>query len=59
MDHSSTQRRLYDLFNAGDIDGFGGLLATTSSSPRKLPALAPARDGAWSSFACTAGRSRI
>ena len=33
MDHSSTQRRLYDLFNAGDIDGFGGLLADDFVEP--------------------------
>jgi ketosteroid isomerase-like protein len=27
MDNESTQRRLYELVNAGDIDGFGDLLA--------------------------------
>ena len=29
MDHAGTMRRLYDLINAGDIDGFGR--ASTSS----------------------------
>lgn len=27
MDHAATMRRLYDLLNAGDVDGFGDFLA--------------------------------
>ena len=27
MDHAATVRRFYDLINAGEIDGFGALLA--------------------------------
>jgi ketosteroid isomerase-like protein len=27
MDHAAAMKRLYDLINAGDIDGFGELLA--------------------------------
>ena len=27
MDHEATIRRIYDLINAGDIDGLGALLA--------------------------------
>ena len=35
MDHAVTMKRLYDLIDAGDIDGFGELLPGTSSSTRK------------------------
>ena len=27
MDHAATVERAYDLLNAGDVDGFGDLLA--------------------------------
>lgn len=27
MDHAATMRRLFDLLNAGDVDGFDDLLA--------------------------------
>ena len=30
MDHAAAMKRLYDLINAGDINGFGELLRRTS-----------------------------
>ena len=42
MDHAATMRRAYDLLNAGDIDGFGELWRTTSSSTRRHRARADA-----------------
>jgi steroid delta-isomerase-like uncharacterized protein len=37
MDHAATVRRLYDLINAGDIDGFGALLADDFVDHEELP----------------------
>ena len=45
MDHASTQRRLYELLNAGDIDGFGELLADDFVEHEETPGLAPTKDG--------------
>ena len=50
MDHSTTQRRLYDLLNAGDIDGFGALLADDFVEHEETPGVAPTKDGVLEFF---------
>lgn len=50
MDHATTARRLYDLINAGDIDGFGELLADDFIEHEELPGLSPSRDGVKTFF---------
>jgi len=45
MDHAATQRRLYDLINAGDIDGFADLLADDFIEHEETPGLAPTKEG--------------
>ena len=45
MDHSVTQRRLYELLNAGDIEGFGALLADDFVEHEETPGLAPTKSG--------------
>lgn len=50
MSHAATMRRIYDLINAGDIDGFGALLADDFVDHEELPGLAPTRDGVTTFF---------
>ena len=45
MDHSATMSRLYDLINAGDIDGFGELLAEDFVEHEEMPGLEPSKEG--------------
>jgi steroid delta-isomerase-like uncharacterized protein len=45
MDHAVTLRRIYELISAGDIDGFGELLADDFVEHEETPGLAPTRDG--------------
>jgi steroid delta-isomerase-like uncharacterized protein len=45
MDHAATMRRLYDLINAGDIDGFGELLAEDFVEHEEMPGLEPSKEG--------------
>lgn len=45
MDHAATMRRLYDLINAGDIDGFGELLAEDFVEHEETPGLDPTKEG--------------
>lgn len=45
MDHATTMRRLYDLINAGDIDGFGRQLADDFAEREDLPGFEPTRAG--------------
>ena len=45
MDHAVSMRRLYDLINAGDIDGFGRQLADDFAEREDLPGFPPTRDG--------------
>ena len=45
MDHSVSIRRLYDLINAGDIDGFGRQVADDFVEREELPGIPPTRDG--------------
>ncbi len=50
MDHTSTLQRMYDLVNAGDIDGFGELLADDFVEHEVTPGLAPTREGVKTFF---------
>ena len=45
MDHAATMRSLYDLINAGDIDGFGELLAEDFVEHEEMPGLEPSKEG--------------
>jgi len=45
MDHTKSIQRLYDLINAGDIDGFGGQLADDFVERDEIPGLPPTKDG--------------
>jgi steroid delta-isomerase-like uncharacterized protein len=45
MDVSALMRRTYDLINAGDINGFGDLLASDFVEHEVTPGLAPTKDG--------------
>ena len=45
MDHAATMKRLYELINAGDIDGFGELLAEDFVEHEELPGLEPSKEG--------------
>jgi len=50
MDHAATLRRFYELINAGDIDGFGELLADDFVEHEETPGLAPTKDGVKAFF---------
>lgn len=45
MDHAATLRRAYDLINAGDVDGFGELLADDFVEHEETPGVPPTKDG--------------
>ena len=45
MDHGSSIRRLFDLINAGDIDGFGRQLADDFVEHEDLPGYPPTKAG--------------
>jgi steroid delta-isomerase-like uncharacterized protein len=45
MDHTNSINRLYDLINAGDIDGFGQQLADDFVEREEIPGLPPTKDG--------------
>ncbi len=50
MDHTASMRRLYDLLNAGDIDGFGEQLADDFVEHEETPGLAPTKEGVLDFF---------
>lgn len=50
MDHSATMQRTYDLINAGDIAGFGELLAEGFIEHEEVPGLAPTKQGVLEFF---------
>lgn len=50
MDHAATVRNLYDLLNAGDIDGFGDLLADDFVEHEETPGLEPTKAGVTEFF---------
>jgi steroid delta-isomerase-like uncharacterized protein len=45
MDHTNSIQRLYDLINAGDIDGFGRQLADDFVDRDEIPGLPPTKEG--------------
>ena len=45
MDHTISIQRLYDLINAGDIDGFGRQLADDFVERDEIPGIPPTKDG--------------
>jgi len=45
MDHAATVRRMYELISAGDIDGFGDLLAEDFVEHDEAPGLEPSKEG--------------
>jgi steroid delta-isomerase-like uncharacterized protein len=45
MAHDDTMRRLYELINAGDIDGFGEHLSDGFVEHEELPGLEPSKEG--------------
>lgn len=50
MDHAATMQRAYDLINAGDIEGFGALLADDFVEHEELPGLEPSKEGVIALF---------
>jgi steroid delta-isomerase-like uncharacterized protein len=45
MDHTISIQRLYDLINAGDIDGFGRQLADDFVERNEVPGISPTKAG--------------
>ena len=45
MDLAATMNRLYDLIHAGDVEGFGELLADDFVEHEELPGLEPSKEG--------------
>ena len=50
MDNAATTRRAYDLISAGDIEGFGALVADDFVEHEETPGLAPTKDGVLQFF---------
>jgi steroid delta-isomerase-like uncharacterized protein len=50
MDHTDTMRRMYELINAGDVDGFGDHLADDFVEHDTMPGLEPSKDGVKQMF---------
>ena len=50
MDHTATMRRTYELISAGDIDGFGELLAENFVEHQEAPGLPPTKAGVLDLF---------
>jgi steroid delta-isomerase-like uncharacterized protein len=45
MDHAATMTRMYDLLSAGDIDGFGDLVADDFVEHEEMPGLERSKEG--------------
>ena len=45
MDHAATLQRMYDMINAGDVEGFGSVLADDFVEHEETPGLAPTKEG--------------
>lgn len=50
MNHSDTMRRAYELISAGDIDGFGALVAAGFVEHEEVPGLTPTKEGVLELF---------
>lgn len=51
MDNAATMGQAYDLISAGDLDGFGRLLADGFVEHEETPGLAPTKEGVLEFFA--------
>ena len=56
MDHATTMRSAYERINAGDIDGFGDLLADEFVEHEEIPGLSPTKEGVLVYFGVVADR---
>ena len=45
MDHAATMRRMYELISAGDIDGFGDLIADDLVEHEEAPGFESTKEG--------------
>ena len=45
MDHAATMRRMYELLSAGDVDGFGDLVADDFVEHEEILGLEPTKEG--------------
>lgn len=50
MDHSKTMQAAYDRINAGDLDGFGALIAGDFVEHEEEPGIPPTKEGVLESF---------
>jgi steroid delta-isomerase-like uncharacterized protein len=50
MDHAETMRGLYAALNAGDMDGFGAMLADDFLEHEETPGIPPTKDGVLEFF---------
>ena len=50
MDHAQALRNAYDLINAGDLDGFGALIADDFVEHEDSPGVPPTKDGVLEFF---------
>lgn len=50
MDHGATMRRIYELLSAGDVDGFGALVADDFVEHERSPGLSPTKEGVLDMF---------
>ena len=50
MDNAATMRRMYELLNAGDVDGFGELMADDFVEHEVSPGLEPTKEGVKTFF---------
>ena len=50
MGHADTMTGLYDLLNAGDIDGFGDQIAEEFVEHEEMPGLEPGKEGVKQMF---------
>ena len=57
MDHAAAMKRLYDLISAGDIDGFGDLLADDFVEHEDMPGLERSRERVKPRFRSANGRA--
>jgi steroid delta-isomerase-like uncharacterized protein len=45
MDHTATVQRAFECINAGDVDGFGDMLAESFVEHEQAPGLEPTKEG--------------
>ena len=50
MDHAATMKRMYELISAGDIDGFGDLIADDLVEHEEMSGFEPTKEGVKQSF---------